>query len=60
MSANIKDLLNRLSDEQKEGINQVLSELSEASLSLDPKRIEDAKEQFKKAFQNDQDSKENK
>lgn len=55
MSANIKDLLDRMSDEQKDGINQILSELSEASLSLDPQRIEDAKEQFKKAFQNEQD-----
>ena len=50
MSATIKDVLNRLSDEQREGINQALSELSDAALSLDPHRIEEARENFRKAF----------
>ena len=50
MSASIKDLLNRLSDEQREGMSQALSELSDAALSLDPHQIEEAKENFRKAF----------
>lgn len=47
MSANS---LKRLSQEQKEQIQDVLAELSEASISLDPFRIKKARENFKKEF----------
>lgn len=51
MSAN---QFEQLSKDQMEQIQNALSELSEASLSLDPQRIEDAKAAFKKAMEEQQ------
>ena len=50
MSANIYDLLDK---SQKEAIQQVLCELSDSALSLDPNRIEDARKEFEKMFKID-------
>lgn len=47
MSANP---LKQLTQEQMEQIQDVLSELSEASTNLDPERIKEARENFKKEF----------
>ena len=38
----------------REQIQYILSELSEASLSLDPQRIEDAKAAFRKVMDKEQ------
>ena len=40
----------QLTQQQKEQIQDVLAELSEASISLDPKRIKEARDNFKKVF----------
>ena len=47
MSANP---LKQLTQEQVQNIQDVLAELSEASTSLDPERIKEARENFKKEF----------
>ena len=47
MSAN---KLKQLTQEQMQNIQDVLGELSEAATSLDPERIKEARENFKKEF----------
>lgn len=42
--------LKRLTQEQMQNMQDVLAELSEASISLDPERIKEARENFKKEF----------
>lgn len=51
MSANIYE---RFNEEQKKGIQDVLKELSEAAISLDPERIKEARETFMKAMEEQQ------
>lgn len=47
MSANP---LKQLTQEQKEQIQDVLGELSDAAISLDQERIKEARDNFKKVF----------